>query len=78
MQELKPLQERRFLIRNKKTNEALAIIEAETLEQALQRSRKLVDATTLLGNITEFEGEQVHMPMPLPTFLDGYFSLLDQ
>lgn len=78
MQELKPLPHRRFLLRNPQAKDALAIIEAESTVQALQRAQLLAGVTSLLGRATEFEAVEACTPMPIPTFLEGYFSLLDK
>lgn len=77
MQELSNLSGRRYLIRSVRTKEKLAIIEAVSTANAIDRAAQLVGVTTVIPRGIELEAIQVDMPMALPTFLEGYFNFLN-
>lgn len=66
----------RYLLRNADPHDALAIIEASSVTQAIERGAIVGKSLTLPTMPLNFSAEKITEPLALPTFLEEFFYLV--
>lgn len=77
MQEIHNLRFRRYVLRSRRTGDAIAIVEAGSIIQAEARGTFLQTETGLFEKGIDVVAERADLPMQLPTFLNSYFNVLE-
>lgn len=67
---------RRYLIRDADSREAIAVIEAASPAQAIERAGVVKEALALSTESAGFSTEEVSAPTSLPTFLEDFFLFI--
>jgi hypothetical protein len=67
---------RQFVLRNRTTGQAVAVVEASSIPAAESLARLLQTVTPLLDKKLVFVAEHCASPLPLPTFRQGFFDIL--
>lgn len=77
MHEIISLHFRRYVLKNRLTGEAVAIVEADSIVQAESRGNLLKSMSGFFELDIDLVAENADIPMQLPTFLNSYFAMLE-